>query len=76
MLCTEEHAKALDKTVFPGMQGGPLEHIVAAKAICFREAMEPSFKDYARQIVANAKTLADTLMQGGSASPPEAPIIT
>ncbi len=65
VLCTEEHAKALDKTVFPGMQGGPLEHIVAAKAICFREAAEPSFKDYARQIVANAKTLADTLMQGG-----------
>ncbi|HEV8000737.1 MAG TPA: serine hydroxymethyltransferase, partial [Planctomycetaceae bacterium] len=52
-------------TVFPGMQGGPLEHIVAAKAICFREAMEPGFKDYARQIVANAKTLAETLMQGG-----------
>ncbi len=65
VLCTEAHAKALDKTVFPGMQGGPLEHIVAAKAICFREAAEPSFKDYARQIVANAKTLADTLMQGG-----------
>ncbi len=65
VLCKETHAKALDKTVFPGMQGGPLEHIVAAKAICFREAMEPGFKDYARQIVANAKTLADTLMQGG-----------
>jgi glycine hydroxymethyltransferase len=65
VLCTETHAKALDKTVFPGMQGGPLEHIVAAKAICFREAMEPSFKTYARQIVANAKTLAEILMQGG-----------
>jgi glycine hydroxymethyltransferase len=65
VLCKETHAKALDKTVFPGMQGGPLEHIVAAKAICFREAMEPGFKDYARQIVANAKTLAETLMQGG-----------
>jgi glycine hydroxymethyltransferase len=65
VLCKETHAKALDKTVFPGMQGGPLEHIVAAKAICFREALEPGFKDYARQIVANAKTLADTLMQGG-----------
>jgi glycine hydroxymethyltransferase len=65
VLCKETHAKALDKTVFPGMQGGPLEHIVAAKAICFREAMEPSFKQYARQIVANAKTLAETLMQGG-----------
>ncbi len=65
VLCKEAHAKALDKTVFPGMQGGPLEHIVAAKAICFREAMEPSFKTYARQIVANAKVLAETLMQGG-----------
>jgi glycine hydroxymethyltransferase len=65
VLCKETHAKALDKTVFPGMQGGPLEHIVAAKAICFREAMEPGFKDYARQIVANAKTLAETLIQGG-----------
>jgi glycine hydroxymethyltransferase len=65
VLCKETHAKALDKTVFPGMQGGPLEHIVAAKAICFREAMELSFKQYARQIVANAKTLAETLMQGG-----------
>ncbi|HEV8001039.1 MAG TPA: serine hydroxymethyltransferase, partial [Planctomycetaceae bacterium] len=65
VLCKETHAKALDKTVFPGMQGGPLEHIVAAKAICFREAMEPGFKDYARQIIANAKMLAETLMQGG-----------
>jgi glycine hydroxymethyltransferase len=65
VLCKEAHAKALDKTVFPGMQGGPLEHVVAAKAICFREAMEPSFKTYARQIVANAKALAETLMQGG-----------
>jgi glycine hydroxymethyltransferase len=65
VLCKEAHAKALDKTVFPGMQGGPLEHIVAAKAICFREAMEPSFKTYARQIVANAKALAETMMQGG-----------
>jgi glycine hydroxymethyltransferase len=65
VLCKEEHAKNLDKTVFPGMQGGPLEHIIAGKAICFREAMDPSFKGYARQIVANAKTLADTLLQGG-----------
>ncbi len=65
MLCKEEHAKALDKTVFPGMQGGPLEHIIAAKAICFREAMEPNFKTYAKQIIANAKVLAETLMQGG-----------
>jgi len=65
VLCKEAHAKALDKTVFPGMQGGPLEHVVAAKAVCFREALQPAFKDYARQIVANAKSLAETLMQGG-----------
>jgi glycine hydroxymethyltransferase len=65
VLCKESHAKALDKTIFPGMQGGPLEHIVAAKAVCFLEAMQPAFKDYGRQIVANSKTLAETLMQGG-----------
>jgi glycine hydroxymethyltransferase len=65
VLCKEPHAKALDKTIFPGMQGGPLEHIVAAKAVCFREAMQPSFKEYGKQIVANAKTLAETLMKGG-----------
>ena len=56
---------AIDKTVFPGMQGGPLVHIMAAKAICFREAMQPEFKDYARQVVANAKVLADTLAAEG-----------
>jgi len=65
VLCKEAHAKALDKTVFPGLQGGPLMHIVAAKAVCFHEALQPAFKDYARQIVANAKTLADVLMSGG-----------
>jgi glycine hydroxymethyltransferase len=65
VLTREAHAKALDKTVFPGMQGGPLVHIIAAKAVCFREALQPEFKRYARQIVANAKTLADTLLSGG-----------
>ncbi|HUE16731.1 MAG TPA: serine hydroxymethyltransferase [Planctomycetaceae bacterium] len=65
VLCKESHAKALDKTIFPGMQGGPLEHIIAGKAVCFREAMQPSFKEYGRQIVANSKALAETLMQGG-----------
>jgi glycine hydroxymethyltransferase len=65
VLCREEHAKDLDKTVFPGLQGGPLMHIIAAKAVCFGEALQPSFRDYARQIVANAKTLAETLMSGG-----------
>jgi glycine hydroxymethyltransferase len=65
VLCREEHAKNLDKTVFPGLQGGPLMHIVAAKAVCFKEALQPSFAEYARQVVANAKTLAETLMSGG-----------
>ncbi|OYW18036.1 MAG: serine hydroxymethyltransferase, partial [Planctomycetales bacterium 12-60-4] len=65
VLCKEAHAKAVDKTVFPGLQGGPLEHVIAGKAVCFLEAMQPEFKDYARQIVANAKTLAETLMAGG-----------
>ncbi|MBI3863601.1 MAG: serine hydroxymethyltransferase [Planctomycetia bacterium] len=65
ILTREANAKAIDKTVFPGMQGGPLMHIVAAKAVCFHEALQPAFKDYARQIVANAKTLAETLVSGG-----------
>jgi glycine hydroxymethyltransferase len=65
ILTRQENARALDRTVFPGMQGGPLMHIVAAKAICFREALQPEFKQYAEQIVANAKTLAETLMSGG-----------
>ncbi|HSE49782.1 MAG TPA: serine hydroxymethyltransferase, partial [Terriglobales bacterium] len=58
-------AAAIDKTVFPGIQGGPLVHIIAAKAVCFQEAMQPSFQDYARQIVANAKVLAQTLAGEG-----------
>ena len=65
ILSKQEHAAAIDKVVFPGMQGGPLVHIIAAKAICFHEALQPSFKDYARQIVANAKVLAQTLADEG-----------
>lgn len=65
ILCREEFAKQVDKTVFPGIQGGPLMHIIAAKAVCFGEALEAQFQDYARQIVANAKTLAETLAAGG-----------
>lgn len=65
ILCKEPHAKGIDKSIFPGLQGGPLVHIVAAKAVCFLECLQPSFKAYARQIVANAKTLAETLMSGG-----------
>lgn len=65
ILCREEFGKEIDKTVFPGLQGGPLVHIIAAKAVCFQEALQPSFKEYGKQIVANAKTLAETLMSGG-----------
>ena len=65
ILSKQEHAAAIDKVVFPGMQGGPLVHIIAAKAVCFREALQPSFKDYARQVVANAKVLAQTLADEG-----------
>ncbi len=65
VLCREEYGKDLDKSVFPGMQGGPLVHVIAGKAVCFLEAMQPSYKEYAKQIVANARTLAETLMAGG-----------
>jgi glycine hydroxymethyltransferase len=65
ILSKQEFAKEIDKTVFPGMQGGPLVHIIAAKAVCFLEASQPSFRDYARQIVANAKVMAATLAADG-----------
>jgi glycine hydroxymethyltransferase len=65
ILSKAEFAAALDKVVFPGMQGGPLVHIMAAKAICFQEAMQPEFRDYAKQVVANAKVLAETLAAEG-----------
>jgi glycine hydroxymethyltransferase len=65
ILCKSEYAAPIDKTVFPGMQGGPLVHIIAAKAVCFQEAMQPEFREYARQLVANAKVLADTLAADG-----------
>jgi glycine hydroxymethyltransferase len=65
ILSKAEFATAIDKVVFPGMQGGPLMHIIAAKAICFHEAMQPEFRDYARQVVANAKVLAETLATEG-----------
>jgi glycine hydroxymethyltransferase len=65
ILCKQEYAAPIDKTTFPGMQGGPLVHMIAAKAVCFHEAMQPEFRDYARQIVANAKVLADTLIAEG-----------
>lgn len=65
ILTREKHAKAIDRTVFPGMQGGPLMHVIAGKAVCFGEALADGFKQYAQQIVLNAKTLAETLMAGG-----------
>ncbi len=65
ILSRQEFAPAIDKVVFPGMQGGPLVHIIAAKAVCFREALQPEFQDYARQIVSNAKMLAETLAAEG-----------
>lgn len=65
ILCKKEYAAQLDKVVFPGMQGGPLMHIIAAKAVCLYEAMQPSFVDYAKQIVKNCQVLADTLQKHG-----------
>jgi glycine hydroxymethyltransferase len=65
ILCRAEHAKAIDKAVFPGSQGGPLEHVIAAKAVCFKEALAPTFKDYARDVIANARALAAALSSLG-----------
>lgn len=65
ILCKEEYAKAIDKAIFPGTQGGPLEHVIAAKAVALKEAMEPSFKAYAEQVVKNAKVMAETLTSRG-----------
>jgi glycine hydroxymethyltransferase len=65
ILCTEEHRQAVDRAVFPGMQGGPLEHTIAAKAACFKIAATEAFRDYQRQIRTNADTLAETLMDEG-----------
>jgi len=65
ILAKAEYGPAIDKVVFPGMQGGPLVHIMAAKAICFLEALQPEFREYARQVVANAKVLAETLASEG-----------
>ncbi len=65
VLCRQQYAKDLDRTVFPGIQGGPLMHIIAAKAVCFQEALEPGFAEYQRQIVANAGRLATNLSAAG-----------
>src|SRR3954463_781586 len=65
ILCKAEHAKGIDKSVFPGSQGGPLEHVIAAKAVSFKEALAPEFKAYAKQVVANAQAMAGELMKLG-----------
>jgi glycine hydroxymethyltransferase len=65
IMCNSEYAPAIDKAVFPGMQGGPLMHTITAKAVCFQEALRPSFREYNKQIVKNAKMLAETLMNNG-----------
>jgi glycine hydroxymethyltransferase len=65
VLCTERYAKDLDKAVFPGLQGGPLVHVIAAKAVCLKDASEPAFAAYQRQIVANASRLASSLLTAG-----------
>ncbi|GFI44305.1 serine hydroxymethyltransferase [Lachnospiraceae bacterium] len=65
ILCKEEHAKAIDKAIFPGTQGGPLMHIIAAKAVCFGEALKPEFKSYQQQVVKNAKALAKAMVEEG-----------
>lgn len=65
IMCKEEHAKAVDKMIFPGIQGGPLMHVIAAKAVAFKEALSPGFKTYQKQVVANAKVLAEGLLARG-----------
>jgi len=65
ILCKEEYGRAVDKTIFPGIQGGPLMHVIAAKAVCFKQAMTPEFMSYQKQIVKNAKTLAEKLIELG-----------
>lgn len=65
IMCKQEYAKAIDSAIFPGMQGGPLMHIIAAKAVAFGEALKPEFKDYQKQLVANCKHLAEKMMEKG-----------
>lgn len=65
IMCKEKYAKAIDRAVFPGLQGGPHEHMIAAKAIAYKEALEPAFKEYAKQVIVNAQTLAAELMNFG-----------
>jgi len=66
ILCRAQHQAAVDKTAFPGMQGGPLMHVIAAKAVCFHEALQPPFRAHAQQVVANAQVMAECLVQAGT----------
>ena len=63
ILCKEQYAKAIDKAIFPGTQGGPLMHVIAGKAVCLGEALKPEFKDYGRRVVENAKALSEGLLK-------------
>ena len=65
ILCKEKYAKQIDKAIFPGIQGGPLEHVIAGKAVCFKEALQPEFKQYVEQLLKNCKVLADELLKRG-----------
>ena len=65
ILCEQEYAQAIDKAIFPGLQGGPLMHVIAGKAVCFHEAAQPAFSDYIRQVVKNAQVLAKCLLSKG-----------
>lgn len=65
ILCKEEYAKKIDSAIFPGLQGGPLEHVIAGKAVCFEEALTDEFKEYQKQVLKNSKVLAETLVEGG-----------
>lgn len=65
IMCREEHAKAINKAIFPGTQGGPLMHVIGAKAVCFGEALKPEFKEYQKQVVANSKALAEAMIEEG-----------
>ncbi len=65
IMCKEQYAKAIDKAIFPGIQGGPLMHVIAAKAVCFQEALQPAYKEYMKQVVKNASTLANAMKEKG-----------
>ena len=64
-MCRSEYAKELDRSVFPGLQGGPLMHVIAGKAVCFQEALQPAFRAYCEEVIANSKVLAEVLLEGG-----------